>query len=158
MRGAGQRGRPGADNNYITLELLPRDRLSPYSRLRHSDPALSSLALRRWRRLAEKGRGRNLLFPLVEGLAPLRRQVFPGGIAFFNQSDLLFTFPALDLFLAANGIIDVAKAFDVDEPMNAILPCKPRHQLEPVLEDSKLFQNPVDPRTSGVKTPVLATL
>src|SRR6266568_2264410 len=49
------------------------------------------------------------------------RQVFPGGVARFNQPDLSSADPALDLFLAGNSVTNVREPFEVDQPSDVVL-------------------------------------
>src|SRR5438034_10770240 len=61
------------------------------------------------------------------------RQVFPGGVALFNQSDLAGSNPALDLLLAGNGLTNVLQLLEVDQPSDVVLAREPGDQATLVL-------------------------
>src|SRR5207247_8836492 len=61
------------------------------------------------------------------------RQVFPGGVDVFNQSDLAGSTPALDLLLAGNGLTNVLQLLEVDQPSDVVLAREPGDQATLVL-------------------------
>src|SRR2546430_385429 len=67
---------------------------------------------------------------------PVLGQIFAGGVTIFDQADLPQPFPALDLLLARNGVSDVRKLLEVDEPGDAILAGEPRDEASFVLVHS----------------------
>ena len=52
---------------------------------------------------------------------PLSGEIFPGGIAAFDQADLLHSAPALELLLAVNCLRHVVERFVIHQPMASIL-------------------------------------
>src|ERR1700683_779686 len=68
--------------------------------------------------------------------APLLRQVFPSRILRIDQSHLLRPYPALQLLLAADGLVNVVKALVIYQPVATILAGEPFHI------SSLVFQRP----------------
>src|SRR5712664_14922 len=79
--------------------------------------------------LAQDDNATRVLYKRVWGKKkPVLGQIFPGGVTTFDQADLPQPLPALDLLLARNGVPDVCKLLEVDEPGDAIFAGEPRDE------------------------------
>ena len=68
--------------------------------------------------------------------ARISAQVNPGRICSFDQGDLLSTSPTLELLLACDGLGDVLKSLEPDEPIAVVLFGEALMLFPFVLEDS----------------------
>ena len=64
------------------------------------------------------------------------RQIVPHRIIALDQLDLPVAFPFLDALFADDGVAHVFEAFDMDEPVDAILLGEARDQPVAVLDDA----------------------
>jgi hypothetical protein len=62
-------------------------------------------------------------------------QITPRRIRRLNQADFLLATPALELFLAGDGIADVAEGFEVNQPVHVVLRGESGHQFVSVLKE-----------------------
>jgi hypothetical protein len=77
---------------------------------------------------------RDLLF----GRRKILRQILPRWVISFNKPNLLLAAPALDFYLACNGITNVRKRFAMDQPEDFVSGGKSRDESLPVFNHPAL--------------------
>ena len=73
---------------------------------------------------------------VLVSFVPLRAQVLPLGIHGDDQRNLLDSKPALDSFLAFDGVAYIVKAFEIRQTVKLVLCCETGAALEFVLTHS----------------------
>lgn len=66
------------------------------------------------------------------------REILPCGIPALDKPDFLFAAPALDLFLAGDGIPNVREWLAMHEPVDVVPRRESRNESLPMFEDSPL--------------------
>ena len=69
---------------------------------------------------ADSGSSLERLSPETHFLSPVLGQILPSGIPLFDQGDLLFPPPALELFFASYGVQDVLIALVINQPVHFV--------------------------------------
>src|ERR1700733_3054233 len=60
-------------------------------------------------------------------------KVIPIGIEFFNQADFPGSIPLFQSPLAFDGVFDIVKLFEIDQPVDLVFFCKAFHRFQAML-------------------------